>query len=93
MNGSTSPAAGFTRQRLEAIQKDLRQHPLALAEGNPAAGLPAITLSCGVALHQPGETSQELLQRVDERLYKAKHAGRDCICTGEDPIQFITATV
>ena len=81
------------RQRLEAIQEDLRQHPLALDEDTEAANQLAITLSAGVALHQPDETSQELLQRVDERLYEAKRAGRDCICTGEDPLPSIPATV
>lgn len=74
------------RQRLEAIRDDLRRHPLPLDEGQPAGSVPAVTLSCGLALHRPDEASQQLLQRVDELLYAAKHAGRDRICTGEDPL-------
>ncbi len=37
-----------------------------------------ITFSAGVAHHQPGETSDELLARADLALYEAKAEGRDC---------------
>jgi len=36
-----------------------------------------ITLSAGIAVHQPGEHADALLARADRVLYAAKHAGRD----------------
>lgn len=36
-----------------------------------------VTASAGVALHRPGEPSDELLKRADDALYRAKAAGRD----------------
>ncbi|MEW8029142.1 MAG: diguanylate cyclase [Candidatus Thiodiazotropha sp.] len=36
-----------------------------------------ITASAGVAHYQPGETLEQLLQRADELLYRAKEDGRD----------------
>lgn len=40
-----------------------------------------LSISAGVAEHQPGETLGELLQRADAALYAAKRAGRDRVCT------------
>jgi diguanylate cyclase (GGDEF)-like protein len=40
-----------------------------------------LSISAGVAEHQPDETLGELLQRADAALYAAKRAGRDRICT------------
>jgi diguanylate cyclase len=36
-----------------------------------------ITMSAGVAQFKPGDTMQSLIARADERLYVAKHAGRN----------------
>ena len=36
-----------------------------------------ITMSCGVAQHQPGETLEALTGRADVALYQAKNDGRD----------------
>jgi diguanylate cyclase (GGDEF)-like protein len=38
---------------------------------------PITTFSAGVAVHEPGETAQETLQRADAALYRAKELGRD----------------
>jgi diguanylate cyclase (GGDEF)-like protein len=38
------------------------------------------TLSLGVAELAPGEIPERLYQRADERLYAAKHAGRNRVC-------------
>jgi diguanylate cyclase len=37
----------------------------------------SITLSFGVARHQPGETADQLLTRADRALYRSKEAGRN----------------
>ncbi|WP_249115748.1 sensor domain-containing diguanylate cyclase [Azoarcus sp. L1K30] len=39
--------------------------------------LPTITVSIGVAQHQASETTECLLKRADEALYRAKHLGRN----------------
>ena len=40
-----------------------------------------LSISAGVAEHQPGESLDELLQRADAALYAAKRGGRDRVCT------------
>jgi diguanylate cyclase (GGDEF)-like protein len=39
----------------------------------------APTLSIGIAQSDPGESAPSVLARADQALYRAKHAGRDCI--------------
>ncbi len=39
----------------------------------------AVTISCGVATIQPGETATGLLGRADQAMHEAKNAGRDRI--------------
>lgn len=36
------------------------------------------TFSCGLAAWRPGETAEQLLQRADNALYRAKRDGRNC---------------
>lgn len=48
-----------------------------------------VTVSCGAATLVPGKlppTSVDLVRRADAALYRAKVAGRDCVCCdpGED---------
>jgi len=38
-----------------------------------------VTVSVGVAIRTPGETPRALLNRADGALYRAKHAGRNCV--------------
>ncbi|QDU97746.1 GGDEF domain-containing protein [Lignipirellula cremea] len=38
-----------------------------------------VTVSCGVAEAQPGDTEITLVKRADEALYAAKKAGRNCV--------------
>lgn len=50
--------------------------------GLPINGLPQdmrFTASFGVAERAPGERITDLMQRADNALYEAKHAGRDCV--------------
>ncbi len=63
-------------ERLEAIRADLRAHPLERGQ----LQLP-VTLSFGLTLHRPGESSAALVQRADAALYTAKREGRDRICS------------
>ena len=78
--------------RLEAIRSELRHHPLDLAQlqdsahqANGTAQPLPVTLSFGLAIHQPGESSTALLHRADTALYTAKREGRDRICSLNEP--------
>lgn len=53
-----------------------------LVAGHAWADLPPdmrVTLSIGVTELDPGDTVASLMQRVDAALYRAKHAGRNCV--------------
>ncbi len=42
-----------------------------------------MTVSCGVAEYREGETLDDLMARVDKKLYAAKNAGRNkVVCCG-----------
>lgn len=45
-------------------------------EGDPAAVVP-VTISIGVAVREEGESIDTWMQRADQALYAAKHAGRN----------------
>jgi diguanylate cyclase (GGDEF)-like protein len=65
-------------QALIAAEK-LRQ----AVEGYPWQTLAAdltVTISCGLASHQPGLTRNELLRLADQELYRAKRSGRNRVC-------------
>lgn len=47
--------------------------------------LGSITISIGVAELSGGESSAALIQRADMCLYRAKHAGRNCVIGENDP--------
>lgn len=49
---------------------------LRVAVSNLPLGFP-VTISIGVAQHQPGETSEQTMVRADAALYRAKGAGRN----------------
>ena len=71
------------RLRLEAIRLDLSHNPLQLNDTQESI---RITLSFGLTLYQPGESSADLLKRADQALYDAKRQGRDRICIQTEPI-------
>ncbi|MGK2947386.1 MAG: diguanylate cyclase [Acidimicrobiales bacterium] len=64
--------AGVHASAAQAIAGRLREAIAATPEG-----LPAVTVSVGVAEHRPREPYEHLLERADRALYEAKGAGRD----------------
>ena len=44
-----------------------------------------LTISAGIAAWYPGDTLTAVMNRADEALYDAKHAGRNCVRTRERP--------
>jgi len=73
--GATLAGAELLAQRLvEAVRALEIAH-----KGGPGR----VTISCGVAVFEPGRHQAEplsLLQRADRALYKAKNSGRDRVC-------------
>lgn len=65
---------------LERLRQRLREHPW----HELAPGL-ALTMSAGCALRRNGEDLAGLVARADARLYRAKHAGRDRVCSDDAP--------
>ncbi len=57
----------------------------AAAAAEVAGGPPGLrmTVSMGLAEHQPGEAVELTLDRADKALYAAKHAGRNRVALGE----------
>ncbi len=51
----------------------------------PLVGI-QITASFGVAAARPGESFEAAYRRADDRLYRAKQAGRDCVIAAETAI-------
>jgi len=41
-----------------------------------------VRFSCGLAQYRSGESTEDLLKRADDALYKAKHDGRNCTRVG-----------
>jgi len=61
----------------ERIRKVLESKQWTIEPNRQSVG--KITVSLGVAKLRPGETSAQLLKRVDECLYEAKAKGRNCV--------------
>lgn len=64
------------------IRKKIESHPLKIKSDQKSM---QITISAGVAMYQMGEPTEQLLHRVDQRLYKAKTSGRNRVC-GENEL-------
>lgn len=67
---------------LEAIAtaERLREATQAIAILSPSgASLPGVTISIGVAVCESGSTPQSLVAAADQKLYLAKHDGRNCV--------------
>lgn len=46
-----------------------------------------LTCSFGIAEYQPGESMDNFVNRADQALYRAKSAGKNCVCKDESPFQ------
>ena len=46
-------------------------------EARPLVGDYSVTVSCGVAVYEPGDTLELLVKRADKALYRAKRNGRN----------------
>ena len=53
-----------------------------------AFGEVRVTVSAGIAEAKHGEDAQSLLSRTDKALYRAKDAGRNCVCVDEETETF-----
>ncbi|MFQ3611203.1 MAG: GGDEF domain-containing protein, partial [Fimbriimonadales bacterium] len=60
----------------QRIAEAIRSEPVRISDELELA----ITVSLGVSQLQPGETPESWLQRTDQRLYQAKHEGRNRLC-------------
>lgn len=72
--------AATARDLVDACREDLAARRL-VALGN-SQRIGSITFSAGIAEAAPGEGMADLLRRADEALYRAKHAGRNCVELG-----------
>ncbi len=68
-------------QGAQAVGESLRKRIAAKDIINQARGekLGRLTISLGAAEFHPGESMANLVDRSDRALYKAKHAGRNCV--------------
>lgn len=70
-------ATGY--RHAHALAEELR----AAVEAHRFEGVGSLTISSGVAEHQPGESVEHWFRRVDEALYESKHAGRNRVTVDE----------
>jgi diguanylate cyclase (GGDEF)-like protein len=71
--GGTSSNALQTAERIRSRVKAFRWEGLGLPQNL------AVTVSVGVAIVEPGEHAEGLIDRADQSLYAAKTAGRNCV--------------
>ncbi|MCG8378319.1 MAG: GGDEF domain-containing protein [Proteobacteria bacterium] len=62
----------------ERLRKAVKQTKIIDKEGNH---LPSVTISIGVAEMQDPDDSHKLIEAADMAMYKAKHTGRDKVCS------------
>lgn len=70
----------MTNTGLDTAERPIERMRAALAAADWSAVAPGFstTFSCGLAAWRPGETPEQLLQRADNALYRAKRNGRNC---------------
>ena len=73
----TFDTPGALRAVAERLRTELAQDQAAMPLSNPAAAPRNTTLSMGVAELRQTDSFQDLMQRADAALYKAKERGRN----------------
>lgn len=70
----------------ETVAEHIRKAVMAkeLVKRSTGENLGRITISLGVAMYKPGETSADIIERADICLYAAKKNGRNCVITEMD---------
>lgn len=74
---------------IEAASQLANQIRISIAEcefANAEIRIP-VTISCGLASFQPGDSTQSVFERADHALYQSKHAGRNRCTAGESLTQ------
>lgn len=66
---------------LNALRLEISSRALRRRSTNDDLGV--VTISAGFVVRQPNETALQLLERADKALYTSKHAGRNCVTSGE----------
>ncbi|MBF0455299.1 MAG: GGDEF domain-containing protein [Magnetococcales bacterium] len=63
----------------ERLRKEVENRNIFHVDGTP---LSSITLSLGIATSAPDSSVEQLIEQADQRLYQAKHGGRNRCCSG-----------
>jgi diguanylate cyclase (GGDEF)-like protein len=68
------------------IAENIRQAVMDIGVSHERSPYRTVTVSIGVSCARPGrdETGATLIEDADIAVYKAKEAGRNCVCTGDE---------
>lgn len=69
---------------LNALRQEISSRALRRRSTNDDLGV--VTVSVGFVMRQPDETALQLIERADKALYASKHAGRNCVTSGDTKI-------
>jgi len=89
--GGEEFAIVFPAETAEAVEASLNALRLeissrALRRRSTNDDLGVVTISSGFVMRQPNESALQLLERADKALYASKHAGRNCVTSGDTKI-------
>jgi diguanylate cyclase (GGDEF)-like protein len=70
--------AAATHTVAERLREAISQTKIADQEGQP---LPSVTISIGIAEMEDHENPHKLIELADKAMYKAKHSGRNKVCS------------
>jgi len=76
LTGAGLDAAATVGEQIRQALSKMR-----LTHKSMAQPLGSITVSIGISVYRKGDTGAALLERADKALYRAKHTGRNLVCT------------